>query len=65
MSIDWPDLAAACGLLLVIEGILPFASPQGARRALATLSALPDTALRAVGAASLAAGLTVLWLIRG
>ena len=29
MHIAWPDLAAALGLLLVIEGILPFASPAG------------------------------------
>ena len=29
MHIAWPDLAAALGLMLVIEGILPFLSPGG------------------------------------
>ena len=64
MTIEWPDLAAACGLMLVIEGMLPFLSPQGTRRAFATLSALPDGALRGAGAASMLAGLLLLWLLR-
>jgi len=33
MRVAWPDLAAAIGLLLVIEGILPFLSPRAIRRA--------------------------------
>ena len=33
MSVAWPDFAAALGLLLVVEGILPFLSPAGLRRA--------------------------------
>ena len=44
MHIAWPDLAAALGLMLVIEGILPFASPGGIRRVLARLAALDDGA---------------------
>ena len=37
MHIAWPDLAAALGLMLVIEGILPFLSPAGVRRVFARL----------------------------
>ena len=64
MTIDWADLAAACGLMLVIEGMLPFLSPRSTRSTLATLAALPDAALRGAGAASMVAGLLLLWLLR-
>jgi uncharacterized protein len=64
MNIAWPDLAAALGLLLVIEGILPFLSPHGVRRAFERLAAMDDTALRIAGAASMLAGVAVLWLTR-
>jgi uncharacterized protein YjeT (DUF2065 family) len=64
MNIAWPDLAAALGLLLVIEGILPFLSPSGVRRAFERLAAMEDTALRIAGAASMLAGVAVLWLAR-
>jgi uncharacterized protein len=64
MNIAWPDLAAALGLLLVIEGILPFLSPGGVRRAFERLAAMDDAALRFAGAASMLAGVAVLWLAR-
>jgi uncharacterized protein YjeT (DUF2065 family) len=64
MSIAWPDLAAALGLLLVIEGVLPFLSPAGMKRAFARFSALDDTTLRIAGAASMLGGLLLLWLVR-
>ena len=64
MRIAWPDLAAALGLLLVIEGILPFLNPGGIRRALERMSAMDDVTLRIAGAASMLAGVIVLWLVR-
>jgi uncharacterized protein YjeT (DUF2065 family) len=64
MRIAWPDLAAALGLLLVIEGIFPFLSPGGMRRALERITSLDDRALRAAGAASMLAGVLVLWFAR-
>ena len=64
MSIAWPDFAAALGLLLVIEGLLPFLNPAGMRRVLAAVSGQTDKALRIAGAASMLAGVVVLWLIR-
>ena len=64
MRIAWPDLAAALGLLLVIEGMFPFLSPRGMRRALARIAAMEDGALRAAGVASMLAGVLVLWLAR-
>ncbi|MGQ0384188.1 MAG: DUF2065 domain-containing protein [Gammaproteobacteria bacterium] len=65
MQIAWPDLAAALGLVLVIEGMLAFLSPGGVRRAAAAMSAAPDAVLRLAGAASMAAGVLVLFLARG
>ncbi len=64
MNIAWPDLAAALGLLLVIEGILPFLSPRGIRRAFERIAAMDDGALRVAGAVSMVAGVAVLWLAR-
>jgi uncharacterized protein YjeT (DUF2065 family) len=64
MNIAWPDLVAALGLLLVIEGVLPFLSPAGLRRAAALMSAAPDATLRLAGAASMAAGVLLLFLAR-
>ncbi len=64
MRVAWPDLAAAIGLLLVIEGILPFLSPRAIRRALERLLAMDDNTFRVAGAASMVAGILVLWLAR-
>jgi hypothetical protein len=65
MSIAWPDFAAALGLMFVIEGVLPFLSPDGVRRTLARVASMNDTMLRIAGAASMLAGVAVLWLARG
>ena len=65
MHIAWPDLAAALGLLLVVEGILPFLSPASLRRTLERMSAMDDSTLRFAGVASMLAGVAVLWLARG
>jgi len=64
MSIAWPDFAAALGLMLVIEGVLPFLNPRGIKRVLATIATMDDGALRVAGAVSMVAGLLLLWLIR-
>jgi uncharacterized protein YjeT (DUF2065 family) len=64
MRVAWPDLAAAIGLLLVIEGIMPFLSPRAIRRALERMLAMDDGSFRVAGAASMAAGILVLWLVR-
>jgi len=64
MRVAWTDLAAAIGLLLVIEGILPFLSPRAIRRTLERMLAMDDNTLRVAGAASMVAGILVLWLAR-
>ncbi|MGQ0428778.1 MAG: DUF2065 domain-containing protein [Gammaproteobacteria bacterium] len=64
MHIAWPDLAAALGLVLVIEGVLPFLSPGGVRRAAASMAGAGDATLRVAGAVSMLAGLLLIWLVR-
>jgi uncharacterized protein YjeT (DUF2065 family) len=63
--VDWSDLLAALALYLVIEGLLPFASPRGWRQALELLGQLPDRQLRIFGLLSVATGLTLLLAVRG
>ena len=61
---DWSDLLSAIALVMVIEGLLPFASPRGSRRAMITLAQLPDDKLRTAGLVSMIAGLALLWFVR-
>jgi uncharacterized protein YjeT (DUF2065 family) len=63
--VDWRDLGAAFALYLVLEGILPFLNPGGARRALAMLSQMDERALRRIGLGSMIAGCVILFLVRG
>ncbi len=60
MSADifWSALA----LVLVLEGILPFVSPGGWRRAFSQLLQLRDGQLRFFGLCSIVLGLLLLWL---
>ncbi len=62
---DWNDLWAACALYLVLEGLMPFASPGGMKRALAQLSQLDDRTLRVAGFLSMVAGAVLLYFVRG
>jgi uncharacterized protein YjeT (DUF2065 family) len=56
---------SAVGLMLVMEGIMPFMAPRGFRRTLAAVVQADDRILRIVGLISMAAGLAVLYLARG
>jgi uncharacterized protein YjeT (DUF2065 family) len=64
MNIHWADLTAALGLLMVIEGLLPFASPGSLKRAMAAFATASDSTLRIAGCVSMAAGLALIWLVR-
>jgi uncharacterized protein YjeT (DUF2065 family) len=60
----WHDLLAALGLLLVLEGLIPFWKPQTLRQMLEMLAQLDDRSIRIAGVASMAAGLLLLYLVR-
>jgi uncharacterized protein len=61
---NWTDLLSAIALLMVIEGLLPFANPRGSRRTMAMLAQMPDDKLRLAGLVSIIAGLVLLWIVR-
>ena len=64
MNVVWSDFLAALALLLVIEGVIPFANPQALRRMLATMSQLDDRSLRIAGLVSMVLGVVMLYIVR-
>ena len=61
---SWQDLFTALALVLVIEGLLPFANPSAWRRTLRAVVELDERVLRGIGAASMAGGLLLLYIVR-
>ncbi len=59
------DLLVAVGLVLVIEGLLWALAPRLGRRLLETASETPESSLRLAGTVAVAAGVLIVWLIRG
>ena len=62
---NWEDLFSAMALVLVIEGLLPFAAPGSLKKTLAGMLALGDGALRLMGLSSMLLGLVILYFVRG
>ncbi|KAF0190473.1 MAG: hypothetical protein FD165_2706 [Gammaproteobacteria bacterium] len=60
----WHDLLVALALMLVIEGIFPFANPSAMRRALAEFALINDRGLRLTGLASMVVGVVLLYVVR-
>ena len=60
----WQELLTAVGLLLVIEGIMPFLKPDALRRLMLRLSQTEDQVLRVMGLASMICGLLLLYFFR-
>lgn len=56
---------SALGLMLVVEGMMPFLSPRNFRRTLAAVAQADDRVLRIAGLASMLAGVVVLYVVRG
>jgi uncharacterized protein YjeT (DUF2065 family) len=61
---QWSDLLAALALYLVLEGIMPFASPQSVKRLMEAFAGLQDRQLRLCGLVSMSAGLLLLYFVR-
>ena len=60
----WQELLTALALVLVIEGLFPFASPRGFRDMLRLVGEMDDRMLRNSGLFSMIAGLLLLYLVR-
>jgi hypothetical protein len=59
------DLAVALGLVLVIEGSLWALSPGLGRKLLKATADMPEQSLRLAGTLAVAAGVLVIWVVRG
>jgi len=61
--LDSDVLWAAMGLLLVVEGLMPFLSPGGWRATFQRLLQMRDGQLRFFGLVSMMLGLATLWIV--
>lgn len=59
----WHELGIALALLLILEGVLPFLSPDGLRKALAAIHQLSDSQLRFAGLTFMLTGVVLLYII--
>lgn len=59
------DLITALGLAIVLEGLVYAAFPDQMKKALATMLETPNSRIRVVALSCAAAGLVLLWLVRG
>lgn len=59
----WDKLLSALALVMIIEGLWPFVSPDRWRNALLRIVTLDNRALRVAGLASMCVGLLVLHLL--
>jgi uncharacterized protein YjeT (DUF2065 family) len=57
------DVLVAVALLLVIEGMLPFLSPERFRRLLLLMAAENKRSLRLAGLGSMVSGVVLLYLV--
>lgn len=59
----WETFLNAVALMLVLEGMLPFLSPQTWREAFRKLTEINDNQIRFIGLTSMLAGLILLLII--
>jgi uncharacterized protein YjeT (DUF2065 family) len=59
------DLAVAIGLVLVIEGLVWALVPRLGRKLLEATAETPESTLRLAGALAVAAGVFIVWMVRG
>ena len=59
------DFLAAIGLVLVVEGLVYGGFPGLAKRLATEVLGTPENVLRILGLVSIAAGVGIVWLVRG
>jgi hypothetical protein len=62
--VEWRDLFVALALVLVIEGLIPFAAPGRYRRLVEMLGSIGERQLRIGGLAMMVVGLGLLYMVR-
>ncbi len=61
---NWNDLLTALALVMVVEGIIPFISPQGYKNTMQQMLSMPDKTLRSIGLSLMIVGVIALFLVR-
>ena len=61
----WTEIFTALALVLIIEGLLPFASPGRYRQMVAQIVRLSDNHIRTTGLVIIVIGVLLLFLVRG
>ena len=61
---NWNDLLTALALVMVVEGIMPFVSPQGYKNTMQQMLMMPNSTLRYVGLGLMLVGVVSLFLVR-
>lgn len=64
MELNWEALGSALALMLIIEGLVPFARPGTFRRTMEQVAQMPEQQLRGIGLASMLVGIAVLYFVR-
>ena len=59
------DFLAAMGLVLVVEGLIYGGFPGMAKRLATEVLGMPENVLRIAGLVAIAAGVAIVWLVRG
>jgi uncharacterized protein YjeT (DUF2065 family) len=59
------DFLAAMGLVLVVEGLVYGGFPALAKKLATEVLSMSENALRGAGLVAIAAGVTIVWLVRG
>ena len=62
---NWTDLLSALALVMIIEGIIPFLSPQGYKNSMQKMISMPGSTLRVFGLGLMLLGAITLFFIRG
>ena len=61
---NWNDLFTALALVMIVEGIMPFISPQKYKLTMQQMLSMPDGTLRSIGLGLMLAGVVSLFLVR-
>ena len=59
----WQHLGLTFGLMLVVEGLLPFIQPARWRNMVSKIAALDDRTLRTAGLVAMLGGCAILYLL--
>jgi len=64
LKMEWTDFFTALGIVLILEGIMPFLNPRKWKQMLYTIGELGDTTLRMGGLILMICGLVFIYYVR-